>query len=101
MMLLYITASGAKEAEKISRALLDEKLIACADFFESNSIYNWKGKRVKGKEFVIFAKTTEAKAAQAEKKVKEIHSYEIPCIIKIPVKANKEYEEWVEKEVGK
>ncbi|MAG17861.1 MAG: divalent-cation tolerance protein CutA [Candidatus Diapherotrites archaeon] len=99
MILLYITSSSKEEAEKISNTLLDEKLIACANIIESKSIYNWKGKRENSKEFIIFAKTSEEKINAAEKKVKELHSYEIPCIIKFPINANSEYSEWINSEL--
>jgi len=91
MILLYITSSSKEEAEKISNNLLDEKLIACANIIESKSVFNWKGKRENSKEFIIFAKTSEEKSSDAEKRIKELHSYEVPCIIRVLVSANNEY----------
>lgn len=99
MIILYITASSLKEAAKISNALLDKKLIACANILKSDSIYRWKGKKVNEKEFIIHAKTTEKQFSKAEKLIKKIHAYEIPCIIKIPVKSNSEYLKWVRGEL--
>ena len=99
MILLYVTASSLKEARKISNALLDKKLIACANILKSDSIYRWKGKKVDEKEFIIHAKTTEKQFSEAEKLIKKIHSYEIPCIIKIPIKGNSVYLKWVRGEL--
>ena len=99
MIILYVTASSLKEARKISNALLDKKLIACANILKSDSIFHWKGKRIDEKEFIIHAKTTEKQFSKAEKLIKKIHSYEIPCIIKIPVKSNTEYLKWVRREL--
>jgi len=99
MILLYIPCSSMQEAEKISNSLLDEKLIACANIVESKSIYNWKGKRENSKEFLIFAKTSEEKSKKAESRVKELHSYEIPCIVKFQIEANSEYKKWVGSEI--
>ena len=95
MILLYITAPSLVESKKIASALLGKKLIACANIVQSHSIYNWKGKKVSGKEFIVFAKTANAKADSAEKLVKKIHSYEVPNISRIKISSNKEYEKWV------
>ncbi|MCR4335041.1 MAG: divalent-cation tolerance protein CutA [archaeon] len=95
MILLYIASASKKEAEKISNTLLDEKLISCANIIESKSIYNWKGKRENSKEFIIFAKTSEKKARAVENQVKKISSYEIPCIIQVSARVNKEYLSWI------
>jgi len=101
MILLYFTTSSKKEAEKISNSLLKKKLIACANIHESTSIYNWKGKKVQEKESIVFCKTSAKKASAAEKEIARIHSYEVPCILRLPVlKANPAYAKWVESEVG-
>ncbi|HZX20410.1 MAG TPA: divalent-cation tolerance protein CutA [archaeon] len=96
MILLYITAPSFSEAKKISNALLEKHLIACANIVQSTSFYVWKGKKVSEKEFIIYAKTSKKLAKKAEKLVKKLHSYECPCIIQIPVSANKEYSAWIE-----
>lgn len=99
MIILYVTAPTLREANKISNALLDEKLIACANILKSDSVYRWKGKKVNEKEFIIHAKTTEKQFVKAEKLIKKIHSYDLPCIIKIPIKSNSEYLKWVKAEL--
>ena len=96
--LLYIPCPSLKEAHAISSALLDSRLIACANIVESRSIYNWKGRREKGREFIIFAKTTPKKAQKAQKMVKKLHSYEIPCVLRFSVQANTGYAKWVASE---
>jgi periplasmic divalent cation tolerance protein len=51
------------------------------------------------KEFVIIAKTTEKNYEKIKKEVSKIHSYDIPCIIKINAEANESYVKWVNEEV--
>lgn len=99
MTLLYITCKGEKEAKKISMHLLKKRLIACANIFPIKSMYWWKGKIVNDKENVIIAKTLEKNFKKVEYEVKRLHSYKIPCILKINTVSNKDYERWVNKEV--
>jgi len=60
------------------------------------SSYWWKGKIQNSKETVLFAKTTNKLFSKLSKKVKSLHSYEVPCILLLEVKAgNKEYVDWL------
>jgi len=100
MVLAYITCKNKAEARKMASSLLEQKLIACANLFPIESMYNWKGKLQKDKEFALLVKTAASKYKQMEKEVKKLHSYEIPCILRLAAKANREYEKWVEEEVN-
>ena len=98
MTLVYVTCKDKKEAEKISSHLLGKKLIACANIFPIKSMYWWNKKIVRDTEYAIIAKTSGKNFKKAEAEIKKIHSYKIPCILEINAAANKEYEEWVDKE---
>lgn len=76
--LIYITTANKKEAQKIAKASVKEKLAACVNIFPIESIYRWKGKIKKEKEIGIFVKTKTKLVNEAIKRVKELHSYEIP-----------------------
>lgn len=97
MILLYVPCKDKNEAEKISRHLLKSKLIACANIFPIQSLYNWKNKVKNSKEIVMLAKTNQNNFSVCVKEIKKMHSYDTPCIIKLDVKANKEYFDWAEK----
>ncbi len=99
MTLIYITCKDRKEAREISRHLLSERLIACSNIFPVESMYWWKGKIVDGKECALLAKTLKKNVDRIRKEVEQIHSYEIPCIIDIDAEANKDFLDWVRKEV--
>lgn len=98
MALAYITCKDRKEAEKISMHLLRKRIIACANIFPIKSMFWWKGKIADGNESVIIAKTSNKNFRNLEKEVKKIHSYKIPCILRINATANKEYDKWLKKE---
>jgi len=100
MILIYITCKDKAEAKKISKQLLEKRLIACANIFPIESMYRWKDKIKEDNEIVLLAKTNKKHYEEIEKEVKKIHSYEIPCIMKIKVEANKEYYQWIEKETS-
>ena len=92
---VYITNPTKEEAKKIAKYLLEKKLIACANIFPIDSLYLWKGKIADENEFVLIAKTTEDKFEKVKNEVEKMHSYSIPCVIKIPVSSNKKYFDWL------
>lgn len=95
MILIYTPCKNEQEAEKIAEILLTEKLVACANILPSKSLYFWQGKLNKEQEAILILKTTKDKIKIAEGRIKELHSYELPCILKIEGKANEEFETWV------
>lgn len=100
MALIYITCKDEKEAVKISKHLLKKRLIACSNMHPIRSMYWWKGKIQDEKEVTIIAKTTEKNYDKIKEEVSKIHSYDVPCILKIDAEANESYEQWVNKEVN-
>ena len=99
MTLIYLTCKDKQEAVKISKSLLNKKLIACSSLFPIRSMYFWEGKMQDNKEFAIMAKTKGKNFNLIKKEVKKMHSYDIPCILRIHAEANEEYGKWVNKEV--
>ena len=99
MALIYITCSNEQEAVKISKHLLNKKLIACSNINPIRSLYRWEGKLQDEKEYAIMAKTKGKNFEKIKQEVRKIHSYKMPCILKIDAEANEEYDRWVNKEV--
>lgn len=99
MTLVYITCKNGNEAKKISMHLLKKRLIACANIFPIKSMYWWKGKIANDNESAIIAKTNAKNFKKVVNEVKSIHSYEIPCILKVNAAANKDYGQWANKEL--
>lgn len=96
-LVIIITCASLKEANKISKKLLDMKLVACTNIIEGvNSAYWWKGKIENSKETLITAKTIKNNFKKVVEEVKKIHSYEVPEIIALPiVYANQDYLKWI------
>lgn len=101
-MLIYITASGEDEAARIGRALVEERLCACANVLASaRSIYRWKDKVEDGPEAVLIVKTTAARVAALTERVRQLHGYDLPCVVAVPiVGGNPDFLAWIEAETG-
>jgi len=81
---VIMTASSSAEAEKIAEALVSEGLAACVNMIETcRSVYRWKGKVVKDSEILMLAKTHTAKFDEIERRVSDLHSYDVPEIIAV------------------
>ena len=99
--IVYITTSGLIESKKIAKMLLEEKLAACINIIPTvESIYLWKGKIEEDSESLMVVKTRSELVENVIKKVEEVHSYEIPCVLEITVnKGSKTYLKWMKSEL--
>jgi len=103
MILIYITASSNEEARSIGRTLIEERLCACVNIIDNmQSIYRWQGNIEEAKEVILIVKTQKSLFEQVQKRVKELHCYEVPCVIQIDVpKGSQEYLKWISDETKK
>ena len=99
MISVYITCKNNQEAKNIARKLLEKRLAGCCNIFPIESLYWWKGKIVTDKEQVLIAKTMKKQLKKLTSEVKRIHSYSVPCILAVEEKANREYQDWIKKEL--
>jgi len=98
-VLLYITTQDKEQASTIARALLDMKLIACANIFEHiTSLYRWQGNIEQTTECVIIAKSVRARMQAITDQVKALHAYECPCIAAVPIEGYPPFLEWITRE---
>ena len=96
----YITAKDLKQARALGKSLVRERLAACVNILgRIESLYWWKGRMETGREVALIAKTTVAKSAKLVSRVKQLHSYECPCVLILPiVGGNPEFLEWIGEE---
>ena len=100
IVMIYITFSSFDDAKRIAQILIKERLMACANLIDKvTSVYFWKGKMEGAKEVIMIGKTVKDKVDEVISRVKELHSYDLPCIVAIPVlKGNPEFLQWVHEE---
>lgn len=83
---VFMTVSDEKEATKIVHSLLKDRLIACANIVGPvSSLFWWKGKIDKASEFLVIMKSRKNLFKKLSERVKELHSYEVPEVIALPV----------------
>ena len=99
LTLIYVIFGSWSEAQDAAKHLLSQKLIACANIWEIDSLYTWQDKIQENKEFVLLGKTTMYNYQKVETEIKQIHSFEVPCIIKVPAEAEQVFNSWVHKVV--
>lgn len=97
--MIYTTLPDKATTKKIAKNLVDENLIACANFFPIESVYRWKNKFTEDKEYVLIMKTRTSLYKKVEKKLKELHPYEIPAIVSYEIKEGlRDYLSWIKEE---
>jgi periplasmic divalent cation tolerance protein len=102
VMVALTTAPSAEVAERIGRSLVEERLAACANVLPGiTSIFRWKGSIEREGEVLVILKTTAGEVEALERRVAELHPYEVPEVIALPVEAgHAPYLDWVRAEVG-
>ena len=101
-MVVFITAGGRGEAEKIGSALVEEGLAACVNTVGPiTSVYRWKGRVERAEEHLLIVKTIEDSLGELTKRVKSLHSYSVPEIIALRIEGGSaEYLRWLEEGSG-
>ncbi len=98
-IMIYTILPDKAITKKIARTLVGENLVACANFFPIESIYRWKNKLNEDKEYALIMKTRKSLYRKVEKKIKELHPYEIPAIVSYEiVEGLSSYLSWIQKE---
>ena len=94
---IFITTKDMSEAEKISKALVSKKLVACVNIVKGiKSFFWWEGKVDEANEVLLILKTKRSYFEKIEKAVKLLHSYDVPEIIALPIiEGSKDYLRWV------
>jgi periplasmic divalent cation tolerance protein len=93
---IYITTGDEEEAAKIGRILVEEKLASCANCFPIRSIYRWKGRVKESPEYALILKTRAELVDRVIIRAKQLHSYEVPCIVSWLIeKGNPDYLQWI------
>jgi len=97
-VVVLVTCGSAQEARRIARAVVGQELAACVNILDARvqSIYRWKGRVESAREFLLVMKTSRRRLAALQKKIEELHSYDVPEIIALPIVAgSRKYLAWI------
>ena len=94
------TVPNEQVAEELAETLVQNRLAACVNIVGPHkSVYEWDGKLERDTEFLLIIKTSRGRFEALAEKVLQIHPYEVPEIIALPVLAgNAAYLDWVKKQ---
>jgi periplasmic divalent cation tolerance protein len=96
--IIVLTTAGSKdEARKIGRALVERLLAACVNIVpQVGSIYRWEGELEEAEEWLLIVKTTRGAFERVRDAIHELHSYDMPECIAIPIESGSiKYLNWL------
>ena len=101
-IVVFMTSGSADEARRIANELVERQLAACVQILpEIESVYRWNGEVQRATELLLLAKTTAALFDDLERAVREIHSYDTPEIVAVPMAhVSEPYRAWLVDNVG-
>ena len=97
-VVVLVTGPSTDEAERIGRALVEERLAACANLIPSiSSAYWWKGKIEEATEALLILKTRQDLVDRLTTRVRALHRYTVPEVIALPILGgNPDYLKWID-----
>lgn len=97
MQLIYTTFPSLEEARRITKILLENRLIACANLIPGLEVhYVWKDALCQAQEIGAFLKTTKEQIPLLQETFLKEHPYDVPCFIVIdPIETTELFENWV------
>ncbi|WWW11589.1 divalent-cation tolerance protein CutA [Arcobacter cryaerophilus gv. pseudocryaerophilus] len=84
-VIVQTTTSNEEEAKKIAKILIQDKLVACVQLKDIESLYNWDGKLCCERETLLSIKTKKELFSKVKSKILELHSYDTPEIIELDI----------------
>ena len=96
-IVVLVTAPTEEDAAKIANALVEEKLAACVNIIKGvRSIYSWQGKVEDDSEVLMVIKTKKSLFEKLSQRVVQLHGYEVPECVAIPITDGlKAYTDWI------
>ena len=94
---MFVMAANEAEASTMARTLVEERLAACVNLVGPvRSIYRWRGVIEESPECLMLIKTSSRRYLKLERRVKQLHSYEVPEIVAVPLThGSADYLKWI------
>ncbi len=100
LTMIYITTPSPQEALRIGRAVVADRLAACANVLPGiTSVYRWQGEVQEDGETALILKTRSDLVERLTTRVKELHSYDCPCVVALSIAGgNPDFLQWIAEE---
>jgi len=96
---IYVTTADLGDAKRIARTIVEEELGACVNIHPIKSVYRWQGNIEEGDEYAISIKTKTDLVDEVTSRVRQLHSYENPCVISFKIESgSRQYLDWIQQE---
>jgi periplasmic divalent cation tolerance protein len=98
--LVLVTVPSREEGERIAEAIVGEKLAACVNIVGPiRSVYRWQGEVCRDDEHLLFMKTSRDRYGELERRVLELHPYDVPEVVALSVEQGAAaYLSWIEEQ---
>lgn len=99
---VYMTAGSREAARRIGADLVERRFAACVNIIDGmESLYRWQGRVETAAETVLVAKTRADRVDALTARVRELHDYDCPCVVAIPlVGGNPDFLSWIAAETA-
>ena len=100
-LLVFCSCADEQAALRLAKALVEERLAACVNVLpRAQSVYRWEGEIKLESEYLLLIKTTEERFSSLRDRITEMHSYEVPEVLAIPVWGGSDkYLAWIQASV--
>lgn len=95
-----LVTAPREEARDIAETLVEERLAACVNAVDVDSVYRWKGDVETAEETQLIIKTTDDAVPDLARRVEELHSYDLPEILTVELGGSTEYLDWIKGVTG-
>jgi len=97
VVVVLVTCANEEQGASIARSLVGERLAACVNLVGSiRSIYRWRDKLEDDRETLLLVKTRTQLLARMERRVRELHTYEVPEVVALPLSGgSRPYLDWL------
>jgi len=97
VVVVLVTCANEEQGASIARSLVGERLAACVNLVGGiRSIYRWRNKLEDDRETLLLVKTRTRLLARLERRVRELHTYEVPEVVALPLYGgSRPYLEWL------
>jgi periplasmic divalent cation tolerance protein len=103
-LVVLVTCASTSEAQRIAHAVVEARVAACVNILPGAvlSIYRWKGKVESGRERLLLIKTSRKRINKLRAKIEQLHSYDVPEFIALPIFAGSpKYLHWIDDSLKK